>query len=137
MTTPDETASYRQPAHKVVGILSGEWVIAVLSSLATRPHRYLELLEAINRNEERLGWTSHDRPLTRKVFTETLKSLQRDGLITRSSRESMFGPVWYQLTPMGHDFLRVIVHLAKLGLRYEHEIDQARATYDRESGQST
>ena len=132
MTAADESASYRRPAHKVVGILSGEWVIAVLSSLATRPHRYVDLLDVINQNEERLGWTSHERPLTRKVFTETLKTLQRDGLITKTSRESMFGPVWYRLTPMGHDFLRVTVHLAKLGLRYGAEIDAARTRYDRE-----
>lgn len=130
MTGPDEASSYRQPAHLVVGVLSGEWVIAVLFSLATQPRRSMELLDEINRHEERLGWKSHDRPLTRKVFAETVRGLQRDGLIVRTSRESQFGPVWYRLTPLGHEFLRATVPLAKLGLHHGAEIDQARARYD-------
>jgi len=135
MTTTDQPASYRQPAHKVVGILSGEWAIAVLSSLATRPHRSMELLDTINQNEERLGWTSHERPLTRKVFHDTLKTLERDGLITKTDRHTRFGAVWYQLTPMGHEFLRATAQLAKLGQRYNDQIDQARARFDHQANQ--
>lgn len=130
MNDVDHTASYREPAHKVVGILSGEWVIAVLYSLATQPRRSGELLAEINQNEARLGWQSHDRPLTRKVFIETLRNLQRDGLITRTGSEKNFGAVWYRLTPLGHEFLRATVPLAKLGLHCNAEIDAARAHYD-------
>jgi DNA-binding HxlR family transcriptional regulator len=135
MSPTNNTNSYRQPAHKIVGILSGEWVIAVLSSLATQPRRSMELLEEINRNEERLDWTSHERPLTRKVFIDTLKTLERDGLITKTKRTTQFGAVWYNLTPMGHDFLRTTAHLAKLGLQYNTQIDQARAQYDKQEQQ--
>jgi hypothetical protein len=62
----EESLPYRHGIHEAVGVLTGQWVTAVLATLAAQPMTYTRLLERINEIEEQLGWVTHDRPIKRE-----------------------------------------------------------------------
>lgn len=129
--------SYREGIYEVMALLSGEWVVAVLASLATQSLKYLELREEINQAEERRGWTSHTRPVSQKVLSQTLKRMRRDGLITRSAKtESSFNPVWYELTPLGQTLLMTLTPMAKWAQAHLDAVSAARARHAEDEGLS-
>jgi DNA-binding HxlR family transcriptional regulator len=125
----DEGLPYRHGIHEAMGVLSGQWVTAVLASLTARPMTYSKLLEHINNTEERLGWVTHERPLRQKVLTDTLHRMQRDGLVVKIERPNRFGSTWYQLTPMGRSLLRALLPLAKWAEDHRTDLADARAAH--------
>lgn len=128
--------SYRHAIQETMTVLNGQWVVAVLASLAARPRKYLDLREAINSTEERLGWLSHPRPVSQKVLSETLKRMRRDGLITRSGSRSAFREVWYELSPLGQTLLRSLRPMAKWAMDNGEAVAHARTQFDESPDQS-
>lgn len=127
--------SYREGIHEAMALLTGEWVVAVLATLAIRSLKYKDLRDEINQAEARLGWTSHSRPVSQKVLSATLRRMRRDGLITRTARsESSFNPVWYELTPLGRTFLRSLRPVAKWALDNRDSVAEARKRYADDEG---
>lgn len=127
--------SYREGVHEALALLHGEWVVAVLASLATRPLKYGDLRQEINEAEARSGWASHASPVSQKVLSATLVRMRRDGLITRSAgsgARSTFTPVWYDLTPLGQSFLRSLRPLAKWAKDNRKAVERARERYEEE-----
>ncbi len=129
-STSHSATSYRQAIQEAMAVLNGQWVVAVLASLAARPRTYLDLREDINNVEERLGWISHPRPISQKVLSDTLKRMRRDGLIIRSGSRSAFQEVWYELSPLGQTLLRSLRPVAKWATDHGEAVASARAQFD-------
>jgi DNA-binding HxlR family transcriptional regulator len=130
-----EGSSYREGIYRALALLHGEWVVAVLASLATGPLKYGELRQEINDAEARAGWTLHAHPVSQKVLSATLLRMRRDGLIVRTSRSgTSFNPVWYELTPLGRTFLRSLRPLAKWAQDNDAAVGLARARYAEDEG---
>lgn len=124
------SSSYRHAIQEAMTVLDGQWVVAVLASLAARPLKYMDLLAEINSTEERLGWMSHPRPVSQKVLSETLKRMRRNGLIVRTGTGSKFQEVWYELSPVGEALLRSLWQVGKWAMLYGAEVAEARAQFD-------
>jgi DNA-binding HxlR family transcriptional regulator len=131
----EPSASYRRAIQEVMTVLNGQWVVAVLASLADRPLKYLDLLADINSTEERLAWTSHPRPVSQKVLSSTLKRMRRDGLIIRVGSRSAFQEVWYELSPLGRTLLSVLRPVAKWAMENGETISRARSQFDESPGE--
>ncbi len=112
---------YRQSVYEALAILNGDWTIAVLATLASGERRFGELLSEINEVEERTGWVSHDKPLSKKVLTETLKRMQGHSLIERRAEGGTWGGVWYRLTPAGRGLLRASRTLVDWAREYREQ----------------
>jgi DNA-binding HxlR family transcriptional regulator len=69
--------------------------------------------------------------VSQKMLTQTLRSLERDGLLTRTVTPSVPVRVDYELTPLGVSLLDPISHLKAWAEVHMAEVDAARATYDR------
>ena len=120
---------YRHRVHEAIGVVNGQWVCAVLATLVARPMRYEDLRREINAAEARLDWVGHERPLSPKVLTETLRRMRRDGLILRTAGEvRVGGPVVYRLTPMGRSLLRA---LQPLGIWLRDHLDELTEARER------
>jgi DNA-binding HxlR family transcriptional regulator len=52
-----------------IGAVGGKWALPILDCLTVRPHRYNQLLGALE-------------PISAKVLTQTLRRLQADGLVS-------------------------------------------------------
>jgi DNA-binding HxlR family transcriptional regulator len=106
-------------------LLRGRWTVAVLTALARGELQYKDVLTEINEVEARTGWTSHGRPLSDRVLTDTLRRATQHGLIARRSEARRFGPVWYRLTPTGRSLLYAARPLADWARQHRREVRAA------------
>jgi DNA-binding HxlR family transcriptional regulator len=72
----------------VLDALSDKWVTLVLTALARGPRRYSELARTI-------------AGVSQKMLTQTLRSLERDGLVARTVIPTVPVTVSYELTEHG------------------------------------
>lgn len=115
----------RQSVHEVLELLKGQWTVAVLASLALGERQFNDLLADVNAVEERIGWTSHPRPLTARVLTDTLRRLQGHQLVARRSDGNQFSAVWYRLTQDGRSLLRALRPLANWARQHRANSESA------------
>jgi DNA-binding HxlR family transcriptional regulator len=64
-----------------------------------------------------------------KVLTETLRRLERDGLVVRTEHPSNPPRVDYDLTPLGNEAHELIQSVRRWGERWLPEIEAARAAH--------
>ena len=72
--------------------------------------------------------------VSQKMLTQTLRNLERDGLLTRTVTPSIPVRTDYELTPLGDSLLETLCHLKEWAEQHMPEVDDARATYDARNG---
>jgi DNA-binding HxlR family transcriptional regulator len=119
------------PSRKLLDRLSNKWVTLILAGLGSdgshqpaagcaggpRPMRYSELSRLL-------------AGVSQKMLTQTLRSLERDGLITRTATPTVPVTVSYELTDLGlslHQMMRAIKTWAETHM---DDVLTNRATYD-------
>jgi DNA-binding HxlR family transcriptional regulator len=105
------------PARQVLDSLSDKWVTLVLNALADGPRRYSDLTRIIS-------------GVSQKMLTQTLRNLERDGLVTRTLTPSVPVRVDYELTALGESVLPVVAAIKVWAESHIEEIHAARCTYD-------
>ncbi|HZO63650.1 MAG TPA: helix-turn-helix domain-containing protein [Kribbellaceae bacterium] len=105
------------PSRQLVDRISDKWVTLVLPALADGPQRYSDLARRI-------------AGVSQKMLTQTLRSLERDGLVTRQVTPSVPVRVDYELTPLGHDLMQLLSAIKHWAELHMDEVLEARATYD-------
>ena len=105
------------PSRQVLDALSDKWVTLVLTALSGEPRRYSELSRTI-------------AGVSQKMLTQTLRTLERDGLITRTITPSVPVRVDYELTSLGRTLLPVVRAIKNWSESHIAEIHAARAGYD-------
>jgi DNA-binding HxlR family transcriptional regulator len=81
------------PGHQLLATLSDKWVTLVLSALADGPLRYAQLSGTV-------------AGATQKMLTQTLRKLERDGLVSRTVTPEIPPRVDYGLTIWAGRFFR-------------------------------
>lgn len=105
------------PSRKLLDRLSDKWVALVLKSLIDGPKRYSELARQL-------------AGVSQKMLTQTLRSLERDGMLTRTVTPSVPARVDYELTPLGESLAGILGQLKTWAEQHMPEVDRARAEYD-------
>lgn len=105
------------PTHRVLDRMGDRWVSLILNELAGGPRRHGELARAV-------------AGATQKMLTQTLRVLERDGLVARSATASVPPSVHYRLTPLGESLLPVMAVVTDWAERHIDDIEAARAAYD-------
>jgi len=105
------------PSRQVLDALSDKWVTLVLTALADAPRRYSELSRMI-------------AGVSQKMLTQTLRLLERDGLVTRTITASVPVRVDYQLSPLGRTLLPVVRAIKDWSETHISEVHAARVAYD-------
>lgn len=109
------------PTRLVLDRLADKWSLLILDRLRDGPLRFNALKRDIRR-------------VTQKVLTQTLRKLERDGLIVRTVFATVPVTVEYALTPLGETLTQTVSALTHWA---EHNMDAvlaAQAAYDRTSG---
>ena len=102
------------PTRQVLARVANKWTMLVLNALSAEDVlRFSELRRRVE-------------GVSQKVLTETLRGLERDGLITRTVYPTVPVTVEYRLTPLGHS-LAIAVSVIK-AWTYENieELERAR-----------
>lgn len=76
------------PSRSVIQMLADKWTMLVIDSLSRGPMRFGELRRQVG-------------GVTQKMLTQTLRLLERDGLVLREVYPSAPPSVEYSLTPLG------------------------------------
>lgn len=105
------------PSRQLLDRLADKWVTLVMVALEGGPRRYSELSRAI-------------AGVSQKMLTQTLRTLERDGLLTRTVTASVPVTVTYELTPLGHSLQAVVAGLKVWAEAHMDEVLTARASYD-------
>ncbi|MBC2901185.1 winged helix-turn-helix transcriptional regulator [Streptomyces cupreus] len=112
------------PYRLVLEHVTSRWGVLVLISLMDRPYRFSELRRAI----------SDVRPVSEKMLTQTLQTLERDGMIHRDAKPVIPPRVDYSLTDLGREAAEQVRGLAEWTARRMGQVREARERYDAEKG---
>jgi DNA-binding HxlR family transcriptional regulator len=91
--------------------LGDRWSMLVIVLLGGRAHRYNELHRAIE-------------GISQRMLTRTLRTLENDGLVTRTVHPTVPPSVEYDLTPLGRSLLEPVSVLADWAVAHAHELGQ-------------
>ncbi len=110
------------PVRDVLDRLSGKWNTLIVVTLALRPHRF--------------GALRRELPdISQRMLTQTLRDLQRDGLVNRQVFATLPPSVEYSLTPLGESLLEPLLGMVRWAESRHGAIGAARARYDGASGE--
>jgi DNA-binding HxlR family transcriptional regulator len=119
--TPDHSAradrALIQRIDSALEVLHGRWKICLLFLMARGIHRHSRLLDGLP-------------GASKKVMTDTLRALERDGLVTRRVLAEVPARVEYSLTPLGWSMTEPLMALSEWGNAHAAEIAQARSRYN-------
>jgi DNA-binding HxlR family transcriptional regulator len=110
----DETCSARH----ALELIAGKWAMLVISALSEGRMRNADLMRKIG-------------GIAQKVLTETLRDLERNGLVIREDRRTMPLHVDYRLSALGQSLSDALIVLDRWAERNFPELDAARERHDR------
>ncbi|MDR3516016.1 MAG: helix-turn-helix domain-containing protein [Azospirillaceae bacterium] len=98
--------------------VADKWTIMILTVLCPKPSRFNEI-------KRRLDGITH------KALADSLKRLERNGLVTRTVLPTAPIGVEYAITPLGHSLRQPFEALCEWALVYGDALEGARSAYDR------
>lgn len=105
------------PSRDVLARLGERWTSLALVALKDGPMRF----GALSRKIE---------GISRKMLSRTLRSLERDGLLTRTVRDLRPFSVEYGLTPRAADLVPIVLALKRWAEANLHAIEACNAAFD-------
>jgi DNA-binding HxlR family transcriptional regulator len=105
------------PTNQLLDRISDKWVSLVVSALAAGPMRYSDLGRKI-------------AGVSPKMLTQTLRSLERDGVLSRTVTPSVPVRVDYELTPLGTSLTCLLSAVKDWAEGHIEEVNEARERYD-------
>ncbi|WP_454624400.1 winged helix-turn-helix transcriptional regulator [Bradyrhizobium cenepequi] len=105
------------PVRGILDRLGDKWTTLIVIVLAQRPHRFSAIRRSIP-------------DISKRMLTQTLRDLERDGLITRRVFPTKPPSVEYGLTELGESLLEPLVHLVAWAEKSQATIAAARSAFD-------
>jgi DNA-binding HxlR family transcriptional regulator len=105
------------PTRLVLDRVADKWAVLLLGLLAKEPLRFNQLRRAI-------------AGLSQKMLSQTLKSLERDGLVSRKAFATVPVTVEYSITPLGQTLTATVDALRLWAEAHIGEVQQAQQRYD-------
>ena len=119
MSTPAEITDLQmiRGTRSVLDLLSGKWSVDVLYLLANGTRRYSEVFYEVGE-------------ISKKTLTQTLRALERDGLIARRIYPEVPPRVEYSLTPLGWSLTGPLMALYEWAAEQLPEVEAARVVHE-------
>ncbi|WP_052847614.1 winged helix-turn-helix transcriptional regulator [Streptomyces avicenniae] len=111
------------PTRQLLDRIADKWVGLLLVALADGPCRYSELARRL-------------ASVSQKMLTQTLRRLERDGLVVRTVTPAVPVRVEYALTPLGQGLRPIMQAIKGWAEANMDEVVAARAAYDRRAAAS-
>ena len=87
------------PVATTVQLIGSKWKLLILRNLLARPWRFNELRKSLE-------------GISQKVLTDSLRSMEKDGLVTRTVYPEVPPRVEYSLSPLGESMRPIIQALS-------------------------
>ncbi|MEB3214127.1 MAG: helix-turn-helix domain-containing protein [Leptolyngbyaceae bacterium] len=108
------------PTQQVLDVVGDKWSAIVMYCLAYRPRRYNEIQRRIE-------------GISQKVLTQSLRKLERHGLVQREVLSEMPPSVEYSLTPLGETLIEPLMAIANWSREYFPQVVKSREQYDQQN----
>jgi DNA-binding HxlR family transcriptional regulator len=105
------------PTRLVLNRIADKWTVLVVSSLQTGTKRFGVLKREIG-------------GISQKMLTQTLRGLERDGLITRTIYPTVPPKVEYALTPLGRTLVGLLEAIREWSESHIDEVLKAQSHFD-------
>jgi DNA-binding HxlR family transcriptional regulator len=102
---------------EVLSRVGDKWTVLVVSELGSGPKRFNEIRRALG-------------SISQRMLTLTLRSLERDGLVTRTVFPTIPPRVDYELTRLGRSLLEPVSGLGLWARQNRIAIQKARERFD-------
>ena len=109
------------PSRQILDRIGDTWSVLIVVSLADGPLRYSELATRIE-------------GVSPKMLTQTLRGLERDGMITRTVFPVVPPRVDYELTGLGRSLLGLVSGLETWAQEHISDVAAARDAFDTRVG---
>ena len=106
-----------QGTRTVLDLLAGKWSVDVLYLLANGTRRYSEVFYEVGE-------------ISKKTLTQTLRSLERDGLVDRHVYAEVPAKVEYSLTALGWSLTSQLMAMYEWAAEHLHDVDAACLAHD-------
>ncbi len=94
------------PVATTVQIIGSKWKLLIMRNLLARPWRFNELKKDLE-------------GISQKVLTDSLRSMEADGIVTRTVYAEVPPRVEYALSPLGESMRPIIMAMRQWGLDYQ------------------
>ena len=94
------------PVRATADVIDGKWKPMIVNALKAKPLRFGQLLRALPE-------------ASRKVATEQLRELEREGIVSRTAFGNRWERVEYSLTGYGRTLVPVLTLMADWGMQHQ------------------
>lgn len=95
------------PVATTVALIGSKWKLLIIRNLRVRPWRFNELKKVLE-------------GISQKVLTDSLRSLEHDGIITRTVYAEVPPRVEYALSELGESMRPIIDSMEAWGISYQN-----------------
>lgn len=95
------------PVATTVGLIGSKWKLLIMRNLLQRPYRFNELQKSLE-------------GISQKVLTDSLRSMEADGIITRTVYPEVPPRVEYALSELGDTMRPIIKSMELWGIEYKN-----------------
>jgi DNA-binding HxlR family transcriptional regulator len=110
MMTKDEMPAC--PVATTVALIGSKWKLLILRNLLERPWRFNELKRSLE-------------GVSQKVLTDSLRSMEEDGLITRTVYPEVPPRVEYALSDLGESMRPILESMKQFGQVYQKQVRES------------
>lgn len=96
------------PVATTVQLIGNKWKLLIIRNLLASPQRFTEMLKTI--------------PISQKVLTDNLRSLEEDGIIKREVFAEVPPRVVYSLSELGNSLRPIINAMQEWGTDYKAKL---------------
>lgn len=100
------------PVATTVQLIGSKWKILIIRNLMERPWRFNELKRDL-------------KGISQKVLTDSLRSMENDGIVNRKIYPEVPPRVEYSLSELGRSMQPIIEAMAKWGENYKKTFDNS------------
>lgn len=98
------------PVATTVSLIGSKWKLLIIRNLLVRPWRFNELQKNLE-------------GISQKVLTDSLRSMESDGIITRTVYPEVPPRVEYALSALGESMRPIIKSMEEWGLEYNQGLE--------------
>lgn len=96
------------PVATTVQLIGNKWKLLIIRNLRARPWRFNELQKSLE-------------GISQKVLTDSLRSMESDGIVTRTVYPEVPPRVEYALSGLGESMLPIINAMEAWGIEYKKQ----------------
>ena len=105
------------PSRLLLDRIGDKWSVLVITILGEGPHRFSQLRTRID-------------GISQKMLTQTLRALERDGMVSRTVYPEIPPRVEYELTPSGRSLTIPLQALTEWAVAHMPDVVRAQRRYD-------